>query len=1309
MKLYHFPLILIILFATCNVIHAQDLKYLEVVGTVESNMTPLVGAKVELIEGSSVVQTIITKGECEFKFRLELNKKFVVRVSKDEYIAKKIEFDTKLPDGATFYVNPIFAVNLFKGCPGVNTEILKKPIDIIRYSKTERNFISDEGHYNQMMTGLQRLAADVDKCWQDKYQEHIDNAKELAEQNKFDEAKASLEAAKEIFPADRMVKREMDALARKKKSVEENERLYEQYVYTADKALAEGNTSLAKQKYEEAKELRPGDTSLDAKLAAVLEKEKELASIAQVESNYQSLLTQASNAEAAKNYPLAKELLEKAAEVKPQEDVYISRKISALEPLIRKQQEEEKRREENTKAYEAAVAAGSAAMQQGNLEQALAEYRKAQTYDATKSETLKKIKEIEKLIAQKKAADLAAQKAELDKNYNEAVAEGNSMLEQNKFDEAIAAFNRALTLKPNEPQASRLIAKAKNEQTEFNEKKLAEISVAYDKAMAKGDQAKLAKEFQQAKEAYQEALKLKPEDPYVTKKLAEVDKLIENEAIIQKELVEKRNKYNEIIKEADVLYADQSYESAKNKYLEADNLIPEEIYPNNQITKIENIIKKRDIETQFKNFISQADHFVEQNNFDDAIAILKEAKVLVPESPVPDKKINEISELKNKIRAEEIATKFNGLIADADRLVSEQKFDEAIKVCKQAKLVKPESTIPDKKINEISKLKNELLTQEIETKFNDLLTQADALVEQQKFEEAKAVLKQAKVVKPESPVPDEKINQISNIKNKLLADERDARFNQLVSEAEGKAGQQDFDGAITLLKEAKTVKPESNLPDKKINEYKELQSKLIKDDIEKRYNELITQAKTLIEQKKFDEAIAALKQAQTVIPESKEPTRMINEIQTIKNQLAKADIEKRYQEAIDQGDANLKQSKLDEAAAAYKLALTIIADEEYPQKKLNEISRLRSEMSLNKIKEQYTEWISKGDNAFTGKDYQNAISFYKNASSVLPDELYPQQKINEINAIISKEKQDAELAREKEERYNDAIKLADKYFNEENFPLARSQYNLALSLKAGEAYPTGQLQKIAQRESEIAELQKQKEELNRNYQLAVNEGDEYYKQRKYQEAIGKYEAALQLKPNEVHPQDQITRINNIMAQQNAKLEQLKKLSEKYNALISQGDDLYKKHMYKQAKQQFSEALKIKPQENYPRAMITKIDETLKLVAKAKTGSSATTAKSGSESTEGTIASNVFKSTSEKERYYKQLKEKYEVGVTKEVYKDKTKTTNRFVIIRDGKVSEFREVRYSWGGAEFTYNGRPITSQYFSSQTKLRSGEQMHTK
>ena len=136
---------------------------------------------------------------------------------------------------------------------------------------------------------------------------------------------------------------------------------------------------------------------------------------------------------------------------------------------------------------------------------------------------------------------------------------------------------------------------------------------------------------------------------------------------------------------------------------------------------------------------------------------------------------------------------------------------------------------------------------------------------------------------------------------------------------------------------------------------------------------------------------------------------------------------------------------------------------------------------------------------------------------------------------------------------------------------------------------------------------------------------------------------------------------------------------------------------------------------YPQAMLRKVEDALKLIASSNNNrTTSTSSVSSTKTSTGADEKNNlqdlnFKSTSERAKYYASLKEKYPSGVTKEVFKEKSQTTNRYIIIRNGEVTEIREITFNWGGVQYSKNGKPITVNYFRTLVKPQNGENFSEK
>ncbi len=108
----------------------------------------------------------------------------------------------------------------------------------------------------------------------------------------------------------------------------------------------------------------------------------------------------------------------------------------------------------------------------------------------------------------------------------------------------------------------------------------------------------------------------------------------------------------------------------------------------------------------------------------------------------------------------------------------------------------------------------------------------------------------------------------------------------------------------------------------------------------------------------------------------------------------------------------------------------------------------------------------------------------------------------------------------KNKSYDDAIRLADSYFTNRNYPLSKTNYQKASGIKPEEEYPK---QKISEIDSIINQ-----QAIDENYRVIVLAADGFFRTESYLQAKIEYEKALTVKPNEGYPQNQIKKIDEIL-------------------------------------------------------------------------------------------------------------------------------------------------------------------------------------
>jgi epidermal growth factor receptor substrate 15 len=227
----------------------------------------------------------------------------------------------------------------------------------------------------------------------------------------------------------------------------------------------------------------------------------------------------------------------------------------------------------------------------------------------------------------------------------------------------------------------------------------------------------------------------------------------------------------------------------------------------------------------------------------------------------------------------------------------------------------------------------------------------------------------------------------------------------------------------------------------------------------------------------------------------------------------------------------------------------------------------------------YNAAIQAADKAYNEKKYQEALTKYEEAVKYKPKEQHPINRINEIDGILQKQKQDNLAFEQDNAAYFNLIKAADNLRNAGDYAGAKEKYNEALDLKE-EQYPRDEIAKINK-------LVKEKEN-EEKYKRLVEAADIMYKQKSFQSARDNYAEASKLKPNEQYPKDKIKELEDkIKAEQDATA-----LKQKYEDLVAQGEQLVKEEKWEEAKGKFDEALKIESASTYVKGQLDFINKKL---------------------------------------------------------------------------------------------------------------------
>ena len=229
----------------------------------------------------------------------------------------------------------------------------------------------------------------------------------------------------------------------------------------------------------------------------------------------------------------------------------------------------------------------------------------------------------------------------------------------------------------------------------------------FEKLVQEGDGKMTGSKYEEAMNKYKSALAIFPTD-----KPAQ-DKYDEAERKYKEFLANKNNdaQYTQLIKDADILFKNQNWENAKNKYAEASVIRTSENYPKNQITEIDKKLLEIENEKKFKALVARADQEFNSENFETSINSYEEALQIKSTDTYSKKQIEAakaalLAISNDKDKQEEIERRYKALITSADELFSQKKYLESIAKYESASGVKPNEDYPQDQIDKANKAIN---------------------------------------------------------------------------------------------------------------------------------------------------------------------------------------------------------------------------------------------------------------------------------------------------------------------------------------------------------------------------------------------------------------------------------------------------------------------------------------------------------------------------------------------------------------------------------------------------------------------------
>jgi hypothetical protein len=459
------------------------------------------------------------------------------------------------------------------------------------------------------------------KALDDQYAAAISKADKSFASKTWDQAKIDYTAASALKPNEAYPKDKITEIDKTIADIAKQKQIDEKYltaIATADKLLDAKTYELAKTAYQDASALKPTEQYPKDKIAQIDKINADIAHQKEVEVNYKASLAKADNLLSAKSYEPAKTEFQNANSLKPDEK-YPKEKIDAINKILADLKAFEDK-------YNGAIATGDTAFTNKSYAQSKSAYQAALQMKPTEKYPKDKIAEIDKILV-----DLAKQKV-IDDQYQGSISKADKLLSDKSYALAKTEYGNASTIKPSEQYP-------KDKITEIDGI-VADIKVkddTYKASIAKANQLMVQKSYEEARVEYQTAGEIKPNEQYPKDKIAEVTKIL-------MELKGKKQTYDDLIAKGNDLLLIKDFYKAKDNFQEALSIFPEESYPKERLIRINSVIDSifRANKVFYDKAIAEGDKNFNAMVFDKAIDSYQEASSYLTTEQYPKDMINKI-------------------------------------------------------------------------------------------------------------------------------------------------------------------------------------------------------------------------------------------------------------------------------------------------------------------------------------------------------------------------------------------------------------------------------------------------------------------------------------------------------------------------------------------------------------------------------------------------------------------------------------------------------------------------------------------
>ncbi len=695
----------------------------------------------------------------------------------------------------------------------------------------------------------------------------------------------------------------------------------------------------------------------------------------------------------------------------------------------------------------------------------------------------------------------------------------------------------------------------------------------YQKVMAEANALFNSSKFEEALPKYEQASQLLPREEEPIDKIDAIEKILLQRKKDALAAEQANAAYNNKIKEADALRDQKQYDQAIAKYQEAQSLSASSTYPGQQINIINGLKKDQANEQKFKELVAQADGFFKQKSWKAAQEKYALAKKIHVDDAYVNEQLAKIQTELDKASGEKAKKeKYDQAIIAADAARDQKQYELAVTKYKEALALESASTYAAAELKKAqAAFDAEKAAAEKLAKVQKLLSEGAVLVTSKKYLEAKAKYNEVIGLDNQNAEAIQKLADIKALEDEAKnASVQEQKFNKFVADGTAAEKVNNLTEAQTNYEAALDLKKDPSVQAKLDGVKKKIQEQSAAAEKAKLYQAAMDQANALAADKKYIEAKAAYQKASNIDQSQELPKTKIREIDDF---IAKQDAEMakaaQFNQLLSDGQNLRNAKKYTEAREKYVQAQALDKVSSIPAERIKEIDDLIAKDKADAAKKvQIEKWLVEGNDLLAKNDLTNAKSTFLKVLAEDPENKIAIEKRDLIDQKLAAQQGEAEKKKQFEK------------IKKEGFDLAKEGKNEQAKSKLEEAKNYGSDAELIAKIDELTKLiqaEQMKKGLDEQYQSVMQEAQNLEQAQKLQDAIAKYKAASQLKPDKTEPTQKIAELQKRLNDNNKQAD----IDRRYQAFMAKGDEYMAKQEYVKAIQEYNAANAEKPSEKEP--------------------------------------------------------------------------------------------------------------------------------